>query len=107
MALKIKNSEQGVDLSNKIVYQYTSVEYPIPHLPHGEYQKTIPKIFYVVAYPIKVPSLPPVEMQEVSLPRALNYYADYGGCGFWRMIWPEVNLNAYQKACISVLTSMV
>jgi hypothetical protein len=107
MALKIKNSEQGVDLSNKIVYQYTSVEQPIPHLPHGEYQKSIPKIFYIVAHPIRVPSLPPVEMQETSLPRALNYYADYGGCGFWRMIWPEVNLNAYQKACISGLTSMV
>ena len=25
---------------------------------------------------------------ELDLPRALNYYADYSGCGFWRMIWP-------------------
>ena len=26
---------------------------------------------------------------ELDLPRALNYYADYSGCGFWRMILPE------------------
>jgi O-antigen biosynthesis protein len=34
---------------------------------------------------------------EADLPRAMNYYADYSGCGFWRMIWPEHALNAYSK----------
>ena len=32
---------------------------------------------------------------EADLPRGLNYYADYSGCGHWRMIWPEQLLNAY------------
>ena len=57
--------------------------------------------------PISIPQAPDVEMPESKLPRALNYYADYGGCGFWRMIWPEFLLNGYQKACISGLTCMV
>jgi glycosyltransferase involved in cell wall biosynthesis len=34
---------------------------------------------------------------EANLPRSMNYYADYSGCGFWRMIWPEHALNAYGK----------
>ena len=29
-----------------------------------------------------LPSKPP----ETGLPRFLNYYADYSGCGHWRMI---------------------
>lgn len=39
--------------------------------------------------------------------RCLNYYADFSGCGFWRMIWPEHVLNAYQKACAHGSTVMV
>ena len=39
------------------------------------------------------PKRPP----EADLPRSLNYYADYSGCGFWRMIWPEHAMNAYGK----------
>jgi len=34
---------------------------------------------------------------ELDLKRIQNYYADYSGCGFWRMIWPEHVLNAHQK----------
>lgn len=108
MALKLKNSSTPQDnLSNKIVYEYSSVECSIPHLPYGAYQNFLPTFRYINSRPIRVPNLPPVEMQETSLPRALNYYADYGGCGHWRMIWPESSLNAYSKACISGLTSMV
>jgi hypothetical protein len=44
---------------------------------------------------------------ELSLTRALNYYADYSGCGFWRMIWPEHLLNAHQKMIIHGSTVMV
>tara|TARA_B100001123_G_scaffold430417_1_gene550335 strand:- start:365 stop:1591 length:1227 start_codon:yes stop_codon:yes gene_type:complete len=44
---------------------------------------------------------------EARLPRAVNFYADYSGCGHWRMIWPEMLLNGYQKCCISGLTSMI
>ena len=36
---------------------------------------------------------------EADLPRSLNYYADYSGCGFWRMIWPELLLNCYKFNC--------
>ena len=41
------------------------------------------------------------------LPRALNFYADYSGCGHWRMIWPELLLNCYGKANVQGGTVMV
>ncbi len=44
--------------------------------------------------------------QELNLPRFLNYYADYSGCGHWRMIWPEQVLNAHQKAVVHGTTVM-
>jgi glycosyltransferase involved in cell wall biosynthesis len=50
---------------------------------------------------------PPMAMPGANLSRAVNYYADYGGCGFWRMIWPELLLNGYQKGIINGLTTMV
>ena len=56
--------------------------------------------------PVKVqqkPKLPP----EASLPRSLNYYADYSGCGHWRMIWPENLLNAGGKSIIHGSSVMV
>ena len=108
MALKIKNEPSKIPSmvgSNKIVYEYKAFNAGIPlapHLPPGT-----PNFSYVAANVVSTPVLPPVEMPETNLPRALNYYADYGGCGFWRMIWPEYNLNHYQKACISGLTCMV
>lgn len=43
---------------------------------------------------------------ETMLPRCLNYYADYSGCGFWRMIWPEHVINAHQKLVIHGSTVM-
>lgn len=45
--------------------------------------------------------------KEMDMPRGLNYYADFSGCGFWRMIWPEHTLNAYSKAIIHGSTVMV
>ena len=44
---------------------------------------------------------------EKDLPRGLHYYADYSGCGFWRMLWPEHVLNAYHQCVISGQTTMV
>ena len=41
------------------------------------------------------------------LPRALNFYADYSGCGHWRMIWPELLLNCYAKANVQGGTVMI
>ena len=43
---------------------------------------------------------------ELSLLRFLNYYADYSGCGHWRMIWPEQILNAQMKAVVHGTTVM-
>ena len=39
-------------------------------------------------------------------PRMVQYIADYSGCGFWRLLWPESILNAHQKA-ISSRTSLI
>ena len=41
------------------------------------------------------------------LPRALNFYADYSGCGHWRMIWPELLLNCYAKVNVQGGTVMI
>jgi hypothetical protein len=43
---------------------------------------------------------------EVNLPRFLNYYADYSGCGHWRMLWPEQVMNAHSKAIVQGTTVM-
>ena len=43
---------------------------------------------------------------EMNLRRVLNYYADYSGCGFWRLIWPEHLLNAHQKLTVHGSTMM-
>lgn len=44
---------------------------------------------------------------EVNLPRVVQYYADYSGCGFWRMLWPEHLLNAYGHMTVHGSTVMV
>lgn len=41
------------------------------------------------------------------LPRAVNYQADYSGCGYWRMSWPEQLLTSYQHMTVHGLTCMV
>lgn len=41
------------------------------------------------------------------LKRAVNYLADYGGCGFYRCIGPNLLLNLNQKAVIYETTSMI
>jgi hypothetical protein len=47
----------------------------------------------------------PAELK--GLKRAINYYADYGGCGYWRMIWPEYMINIYQKGIVSGGIAMI
>ena len=48
----------------------------------------------------------PPKPPEQELPRFLNYYADYSGCGHWRMIWPEQVMNAHNKAVVHGTTVM-
>ena len=43
---------------------------------------------------------------EANTPRVLQYYADYSGCGFWRMIWPEHLLNAFNHFTVHGSTVM-
>ena len=103
MALKLKNDN---NTKGNIVYEYEPVVTGLVGSPIG-LPVGFPKYSYVGYKPVRIPSAPPVEMPESKLPRAINYYADYGGCGFWRMIWPEYVMNGYQKACISGLTQMI
>ena len=109
--IKIKNpssieSKTEVPTSENIVYQYKALSLGIPNIPDG-IPAGIPKYAYVENVVVSVPKQKPVQMPEENLPRSINYYADYGGCGFWRMIWPEFCLNSYNKSVISGLTCMV
>jgi hypothetical protein len=47
------------------------------------------------------------KMQSKDLSRVLNFYADYSGCGHWRMIWPEFVLRINQSFNISGGTVMI
>lgn len=46
-------------------------------------------------------------MRELSLPRFVNYLADYSGCGFWRILWPELLINMSSAGLSTSLTAMV
>lgn len=50
---------------------------------------------------------PNTKPREVDMPRGINYYADFSGCGHWRMLWPEQVMNGYQKMIIHGSTVMV
>lgn len=45
--------------------------------------------------------------QDQGEPRYINYIADYGGCGFWRILWPESLINMRGKGFSTSLTAMV
>jgi hypothetical protein len=53
------------------------------------------------------PQKPVEQPREMSLPRFVNYLADYSGCGHWRVIWPEQLINAYQIGVSQSNTCMV
>jgi hypothetical protein len=52
---------------------------------------------------------PPINQQprELSLPRYVNYLADYSGCGFWRILWPELFINSEGLGCSQSQTAMI
>lgn len=50
---------------------------------------------------------PPPEIPGQNLKRALNYLADYGGCGYYRCMAPNLLLNLYQKAVVVESTAMI
>ena len=48
-----------------------------------------------------------MEPREASLPRYVNYLADYSGCGHWRILWPEAIINARGDGMSQSTTAMV
>jgi hypothetical protein len=76
MALKIKKDSS----TNKTTYAYQAVSTGIACAPIGTPTQLL-NYNYVNLVPVSVPGPPPIEMPEANLPRVLNYYADYGGCG--------------------------
>lgn len=56
------------------------------------------------AVPRQLVATPP---QPENMPdRGINYLADYSGCGHWRLIWPEMILNAHNKLTMHSTTVM-
>ena len=110
MAIKIRDEQTQTNIpinsDGKVVYEYVPVKSGIPNAPQGMPMGS-PIFNYVGAKPIKVPEPPAVEMPESGLSRAINYLADYGGCGFWRLYWPELVMNGYNKGILSSLTQMI
>jgi len=47
-----------------------------------------------------LPSVPPTKM-------AMSFAADHGGCGFWRMHWPESIINSSGKGVVQNSTMMI
>lgn len=47
------------------------------------------------------------EPKENSMPRIINYLADYSGCGHWRILWPEQVINSSGRAISQSTTAMV
>ena len=45
--------------------------------------------------------------REATLPRYINYLADYSGCGHWRILWPEAVINATGVGMSQSTTAMV
>ena len=45
--------------------------------------------------------------REESMPRFVNYLADYSGCGHWRILWPENVINMTQRGISQSTTAMV
>lgn len=63
---------------------------------------------FKLPFRVSRPSAPePVKTREQDLPRIVNYLADYGGCGFYRILWPEIEINLSGKAISQSNTCMV
>lgn len=108
MSPKFKLSEntnnKAQNPAGSVLYQPVNIGIPFP--PLGMPRIGVPQTAVVGQTRVGVQQ-PPLQMPGANLSRAVNYYADYGGCGFWRMIWPELLLNGNNRAVISGLTTMV
>jgi len=102
---KLPNDQKTKQATQQPQVEYSSASLTIPHAPPGM-PMNIPKI-NVVSQRIVNGRGNNLPLPGAGLKRAVNYYADHGGCGFWRMIWPELLINATQKGVINGLTTMV
>ena len=57
--------------------------------------------------PVKHGPGPGTVPREATLPRYVNYLADYSGCGHWRILWPEAVINARGDGMSQSTTAMV
>ncbi len=101
--LKFKNQSinNTGNTAPSIRYEPVSIGLPVLGVPGAPLitNKIIPTFHNITS--------PPIPLPGHGLNRALNYHADYGGCGFWRMIWPEISINGYQKGVIMGMTTMI
>lgn len=72
-----------------------------PALPYG-----------APAFGVPVAPAPAVEQAVAHTPavsekRAISYAADHGGCGFWRMHWPETVINSHALGVVTNSTFML
>ena len=87
----------------------TSVQLGIQDLPGAPLgiPVGIPTQTYIQRDPQGKSATPPPEVPGEGLKRAINYLADYGGCGYYRCMAPNFLLNLYQKAVIIESTAMI
>ena len=84
----------------------------IPGTTIGSVIGSRPNISNPGLLPVNLPKKPQAitpksRPKEMDMIRGVNYYADFSGCGFWRMVWPEHTLNSYSKAIVHGSTVMV
>jgi O-antigen biosynthesis protein len=85
-----------------VINQSLNNVYGAPHgIPFG-----IPQQLFVQPQ-AQAPSVPPPEVPGQGLKRGMCFLADYGGCGFYRAIGPNLLLNLRQKAVIMESTTMI
>lgn len=110
MALKFKEQKQSFKpfqttnnpfVSNEYQVQQIGLPFPPLGLPFG-----IQRIGRTSKI-IKKAAPAPISMPGANLKRAINFNADYGGCGAWRMTFPELLLNLNSKMIVNSLTTMV
>lgn len=87
----------------------TSVQIGIKNLPGAPLgiPLGVPSPQYSQQQTSSSPTVPPLAVPGEGLKRALNYLADYGGCGYYRCMAPNFLLNLYQKAVVVESTAMI
>jgi hypothetical protein len=110
MALKFKEKPQQPEQrqplapTNSIKYEPAVIN--IPGLPYGipDSTKLIHQGVNIVRQNV---TPPPIEMPGANLHRVFDFYADCGGCAFYRVAAPGYLMTFNQKAIVTGMTTMV